>query len=76
MTGHDSAEVTWKVTFDETLRHLGHDLEPASRTARDRCRSREVQTGSSYTRTQALAFDGGCVTSTVVDAHRSSIAAW
>ena len=65
MTGHDSsADVTWKVTFDESCDTSG--MTPAGDTDGAAVSQSEESSGSSTTRTQALVFDGGCVTSKVV----------
>jgi hypothetical protein len=64
MTGHNSVEVKWTMTFDETCDTAS--MTPVGESEGAAVLQSEVQTGSTYTRTQALTFDGGCVTSTVV----------
>ncbi len=64
MTGHDSADVTWKVAFDESCDTSGMTATGQSNGAA--LSQSEQTTDTSSTRTQALVFDGGCVISTVV----------
>jgi hypothetical protein len=64
MTGHDAAEVTWKVTLRSSCDTAGLTQEPDEEHGAAVWRS-DVQTDSTFTRTEAFTFDGGCVTSTV-----------
>jgi hypothetical protein len=64
MTGRNSAEVTWTVSLAESCDSASMASTGESDGAQ--VAQAETQTDSSYTRTQVLTFDGGCVTSTVV----------
>jgi hypothetical protein len=64
MTGHNSAEVTWKVAFDENCDTS--EMTPAGQSNGATVSQSEHSTDTSSTRTQSFVFDGGCVTSTVL----------
>jgi hypothetical protein len=64
MTGRNAQTVTWKVELHVTCDVAS--MSPAG--ARDGAVVTQIEdtTASTYTRTQALVFEGGCVTSTLV----------
>lgn len=63
MTGRDSADVTWKITLNPTCATDG--LTPSGEQQGAEVWQSDAQTDSTFTRTQALTFEGGCVTSKV-----------
>jgi len=64
MTGHDAADVTWKVTLHTTCDTTGLTPTGDDDQGVEVWRS-EQQTDSTVTRDDALVFEGGCVTSDV-----------
>jgi hypothetical protein len=63
MTGEDAPDVQWKVAFDAACDTSG--LSASGNSDGVSVSSSEQQSGSTYERTQAMVFDGGCVTSSV-----------
>jgi hypothetical protein len=63
MTGEDAPDVKWKLTLDPTCDTSG--LTPSGVADGAAVSSGEQQSGSKYERTEAMVFDGGCVTSTL-----------
>lgn len=64
MTGRNAQSVTWKVELHATCDFTS--MTPAGAHGDIPIVQTESTTSSTYTRTQGLAFDGGCVTSTLV----------